>query len=77
RLPRSLWQVRQELRADPDARPRRLTKMEDVPFYVRAGLRTRLWGEEVDGVYEVLDLDRFRQPWVKCLLPFRMPRRAG
>jgi hypothetical protein len=25
-------------------------------------------------VHESLDLDRFRRPWVQCLLPFRMPR---
>ncbi|MEM9010560.1 MAG: carotenoid 1,2-hydratase [Pseudomonadota bacterium] len=76
-MPRSLWRVRQATRADAEAQPRRIQRMEDVPFYVRSGIRTRLFGEEADGVYEALDLDRFASPWVKLLLPFRMPRRAG
>jgi carotenoid 1,2-hydratase len=48
--------------------------LEDTPFYARSLVRKRLLGSNALAVHESLDLDRFRQPWVQCLLPFRMPR---
>ncbi len=47
---------------------------EDTPFYTRSELVTRLGGETLSAVHESIDLDRLRRTWVKCLLPFRMPR---
>lgn len=75
-LPGTLWRVRRRTRADADAPAQVTQRMEDAPFYARAGLRARLWGEEVEGVHEALDLDRFDTPWCRALLPWRMPRLA-
>lgn len=73
-LPRTLWRVARGTRADAGQSPRVVQKMEDAPFYARATLETVLWGERTQGVHEALDLDRFAAPWVKALLPWRMPR---
>lgn len=45
---------------------------EDTPFYSRTLLRGEQPGEIT--VHERLSMDRFVQPWVRTLLPFRMPR---
>lgn len=73
-LPRTLWRVRRETRADAGSAPRVARRMEDAPFYARATLDSTLWGERTAAVHEALDLDRFAAGWVKGLLPFRMPR---
>ena len=62
-----------------DARGRRhgagvARTFEDSPFYARAAIATRLFGEQAIAVHETLSLDRFARPWVKWMLPFRMPR---
>jgi len=77
RFARSLWGVRRETRADAGTTPRQVKAMLDAPFYCRAGVRTRLWGEESTGVHEALDLRRFRWPWLMPMLALRVPRRAG
>jgi carotenoid 1,2-hydratase len=74
---RSLWQVRRETRADPGTTPRQVLPMLDAPFYSRSSVTTRIGGEQVTGVHEALDLDRFRQGWLKPMLAVRVPRRAG
>ncbi len=74
-LPRTLWWVRRELRADPGTAPLETARWEDAPFYARAAVRTRIGGEAMTGVHETLDLDRFRRRIVKLMMPFRMPRR--
>jgi carotenoid 1,2-hydratase len=51
--------------------------MLDAPFYSRSVVETRLMGEVTQGVHEALDLTRFRQPWMKPMLAFRVPRRGG
>lgn len=76
-LPRTLWQIGRAARADAGAAARVLRRMEDAPFYARSALRARLWGEEADGVHEILDCDRLDSWWCRLMLPFRMPRRAG
>ncbi len=76
RLPRSLWTVRRETRADDGFRPFQAKAMLDAPFYNRAAIRTRIHGEETTGVAEALDLDRFRGPWLMPMLAVRVPRRA-
>jgi carotenoid 1,2-hydratase len=74
---RSLWQVRRETRADPGTVPRQVLPMLDAPFYCRSAVRTRINGEEVTGVHEALDLDRFAWRLLKPMLALRVPRRAG
>ena len=76
-LARSAWTVRRETRADPGYRPRQVMGMLDAPFYTRSVVRTRIGGEETEGVHEALDLDRFASPLLKPMLAVRVPRRAG
>lgn len=76
-LPRSLWALRRDTRADRGHRPRQVLAMLDAPFYCRSAVETCLHGEKTIGVYEALDLRRFRQPWMKPMLAMRVPRRAN
>ena len=73
-LPRTLWRVDRCVQADDPAAVREVRRLEDSPFYARAELRTRLFGEDAHAVHETLDATRFATRWVKLLLPFRMPR---
>ncbi len=74
---RSPWMVRRETHADPGYKPHQTLAMLDAPFYNRAVIRTKLDGEETEGVCEALDLDRFRGPWLMPMLAVRVPRRRG
>ncbi len=74
---RSLWQIRRDTRADPGTTPRQVMNMLDAPFYSRSAVTTRINGEDVTGVHEALDLDRFEMPLVKAMLALRVPRRRG
>ncbi len=74
RLPGSLWGVERMARADAGHQVRVLKTLEDAPFYARSMIETRMGGEVVRGVHESLSLKRFSAPWVRALLPFRMPR---
>ncbi|MEM1314551.1 MAG: carotenoid 1,2-hydratase [Pseudomonadota bacterium] len=74
RLSRGLWGVRRETRADAGSSPRTAMRLENAPFYTRSALATRIHGEDVLGMHEALDLDRFASPAIKTMLPFRMPR---
>ncbi len=76
RFRRSLWTVRRETRADAGYAPHQVRPMLDAPFYTRSMVRTKVEGEETTGVHEALDLDRFANPFLKTMLPVRMPRRA-
>ncbi len=75
RLPRSLWAVRRETRADAGHVPRQVMSMLDAPFYARALVRTRIEGVETVGVHEALDLRRFRSPFLMPVIACRVPRR--
>jgi carotenoid 1,2-hydratase len=73
-LPRTLWQVKRETRADNgDARV--IRTLEDTPFYSRTQISSQLFGENAPSVHESLSMDRFQNPIVRMMLPFRMPRR--
>jgi carotenoid 1,2-hydratase len=48
--------------------------LEDTPFYTRSILDTVLDGKPAEAMHESLSLTRYSSPWVKLLLPFRMPR---
>ena len=76
-LPRTLWRLDRETRADAGTVPSVRRTFEDSPFYARAALDTRLFGEAAVAVHETLSLDRFARPWVRAMLPFRMPRALG
>ena len=72
-LPRTLWRLPRATRSD-DGAAAVLRRFEDAPFYSRSLLSARICGEPVQPVHEALDLDRFRHPLVRLMLPFRMPR---
>lgn len=74
--PTRLWRMPRETRALPgDARI--LTTLEDAPFYSRSVLTSRFLGERVTGIHESLSMERFINPFVQLMLPFRMPRRPS
>jgi carotenoid 1,2-hydratase len=73
-LPSTGWRLPRRTRADAGQCVRVVRTLEDGPFYSRSLLHTSLLGTPVRAVHESLSLDRFRSPWVQCLLPFRMPR---
>ena len=73
-LPASpIWRVERRTHADGGAACVSRT-LEDSPFYARSVLETTMFGEKTTAMHESLALDRFSSQWVKCLLPFRMPR---
>jgi carotenoid 1,2-hydratase len=76
RLPRSLWAMRREARADAGTTARQVRPMLDAPFYTRSAIETTILGERCVGVHEALDLDRFAKPWLKPMLACKVPRRA-
>lgn len=69
------WRLQRCTRSS-DGHARVERTLEDTPFYARSLVRQRLAGRDVTAVHESLSLERFRKPWVRVLLPFRMPRRA-
>ncbi|MGP1256707.1 MAG: carotenoid 1,2-hydratase [Kiloniellales bacterium] len=75
-LKSGLWGVRRPARGD-NGQIQLVRTFEDAPFYTRSQLSGRLCGRSVAAVHESLDLDRFANPLVKLMLPFRMPRRSG
>jgi carotenoid 1,2-hydratase len=73
-LPTTLWRLPRQTRADAGHTVAVVETLEDAPFYARSVIDTHLMGEPVTAIHESLSLDRFRAPWVRMLLPFRMPR---
>jgi carotenoid 1,2-hydratase len=73
-LPAPLWRVPRVTRSDAGSAARMRETLEDGPFYARSLVDARWHGEAVTAVHESLSLERFRRPWVRALLPFRMPR---
>lgn len=71
-----IWRVDRQTPFDNNLQPRTVSVLEDTPFYTRSKLDSTFDGERVTAIHESLDLDRFSKNWVKCLLPFRMPRKA-
>ncbi len=72
-LPRTRWGLARVTRAD-DGRASAVRSLEDTPFYSRSLVTHALFGEPVESVHEDLSLDRFANPIVRLMLPFRMPR---
>lgn len=75
RLARTVWGVPRQTQAD-DGEARVVQTLEDTPFYARSVVSSKLRGEQTMAIHESLSLDRFASNWVRCLLPFRMPRRS-
>lgn len=71
----SLWRIPLSARADDSSEPRLIESWEDGPFYSRALIDHTIDGTRLRSVHETLSLQRFRQPIVQAMLPFRMPRR--
>jgi carotenoid 1,2-hydratase len=73
RLPRTRWRLARTTRAD-EGRASAVRSFEDTPFYSRGLVAHTLFGEPVESMHESLSLDRFANPLVRLMLPFRMPR---
>lgn len=74
---RTGWRLDRSARSERRDCTSVLRTLEDAPFYARSILATQLLGARAMVMHERLALDRFRSPWVQCLLPFRMPRVRG
>ena len=72
---RSLWSIKRSTRCDKSYEPRQIKNMLDAPFYSRAAVETTLDGQKTTGVFEALDLHRFRNPVILAMLAVRVPRR--
>jgi carotenoid 1,2-hydratase len=75
-LPASGWRLPRSQRSAAGAPPTLRQTLEDTPFYARSLVQSQWLGQPVLALHESLRLDRFVQPWVQAMLPFRMPRRA-
>jgi carotenoid 1,2-hydratase len=73
-LPMTRWRLARQTRSEAEAEISR--PFEDTPFYARSLISARLFGENVPAVHESLSLDRFANPMIRLMLPFRMPRRG-
>jgi carotenoid 1,2-hydratase len=72
-----IWRVARSVPAEAKSHVKTLKMLEDTPFYTRSRIQADFAGESATAIHESLDLRRFSAPWVRGLLPFRMPRRAG
>jgi carotenoid 1,2-hydratase len=78
RLPSTaIWRIARGTRSDAGEAGRVVKTLEDTPFYARSLVASRVAGRLVTAMHESLSLDRFVQPVVQFMLPFRMPRRAS
>jgi len=74
-LGRTAWGLARTVASEAGCEPRLIRGLESGPFYARSLLGIdRAAGATVHAVHETLSLDRFAAPWVRTLLPFRMPR---
>ena len=74
-LPPTVWRLARRTRSD-DGAARVISDFEDAPFYSRSLVASVFQGERAHWIHESLSLDRFANPIVKAMLPFRMPRVA-
>lgn len=73
-LCRTPWGIERPTRSDAGQAPRVLATLEDGPFYARSDVELVLGGARRRAIHESVSLQRFRQAWVRSLLPFKMPR---
>jgi carotenoid 1,2-hydratase len=76
KLGTTAWGIRRETQAEAGSTPRVVRTLENTPFYARSELATRLLGEDVAAVHESMNCERFDTPWVRLMLPWRMPRQV-
>jgi carotenoid 1,2-hydratase len=69
----SVWRVKRRMPGS-EGQQKVLRTFEDTPFYARSLIETQFGEERALGFHESLNMQRFEQPWVQTLLPFRMPR---
>lgn len=74
-LTKTKWLLPRRARA-PEGDARILRDFEDTPFYSRSLVASDIEGAPVEWMHESLSLDRFANPIVRLMLPFRMPRRG-
>jgi carotenoid 1,2-hydratase len=72
-LPNGFWGMKRDVNSEVS--PRLIATLEDAPFYTRNHVAITLNGETCEAFHESLSLDRFKNPIVQMMLPFRMPRR--
>lgn len=75
-MPRTLWRIRRPTRSE-SGHARVVRTLEDTPFYSRSEIRTTLLGQETTAVHESLELDRFKNPAMYAMLPWKVPRALG
>ncbi|HEV7456064.1 MAG TPA: carotenoid 1,2-hydratase [Roseococcus sp.] len=75
-MPRTLWRIRRPTRSET-GHARVVRTLEDTPFYSRSEIRTTLLGQETTAVHESLELDRFKNPAMYAMLPWKVPRALG
>ena len=71
-LPRTSWGIRRRARSEGAVVVRQ--SLENTPFYARSLLELGWMGQRVPAVHETLSIPRLEAPWVRMLLPARMPR---
>lgn len=70
-LPRGLWRMHRPIATK--STPQLVATLEDAPFYTRSVVATPERGQTLT-MHESLSLERFVEPWVQRLLPFRTRR---
>ena len=75
-LPDTFWHIDRKAWTDDTSLVKVIKILEDTPFYARSALKAQLDQEHVTMMHESLNLDRLKNPIVRAMLPFRMPRRA-
>ncbi|MER0238641.1 carotenoid 1,2-hydratase [Fulvimarina sp. MAC8] len=75
KLQTSFWQMKRTTRTEAPEDTQVKKTLEDSPFYARSLVDTTLFGQRTVAMHESLDLDRFRNPVVQTMLPYKMPRR--
>ena len=73
-LPATRWRMARRTRSE-SGQAEIARDFEDAPFYSRSLVNARWLGRDVATMHESLSLERFAHPLVRCMLPFRMPRR--
>jgi carotenoid 1,2-hydratase len=75
-LPATFWKINRTGWSDAGQKVLVHKTLEDTPFYARSFLATHIDGQLTPMMHESLDLDRLKNPIVRAMLPFRMPRRS-
>lgn len=76
-LANTFWHIGRTAWADAGTSIGVIKTLEDTPFYARSALSAQLGGQKVTMMHESLNLDRLKNPIVRAMLPFRMPRRSA